>query len=188
MSAELRCFTVDITTVRWSATVLTGVDLRVAGGQITALLGGPGAGKTMIASALTGRLPAAARCQGQVVIGGEMVGDRHWPQLQGRVVGYVPQDGVDAFDPHRRWVRNCAACSVAIAPGASSARVWMSLRAYADAGAAVLVVSNEVGRMIDGGFTDQMVLVHEGRILAAGSTKYLLDCDPHVQALWRASR
>lgn len=87
MAAELRSLTVDIDTGRWRDTVLTNVDLRVPGGQITALLGGPGDGKTMIAYALTGRLPASARVTGEVVVDGS--------------VGYIPQDGIDAFDPHR---------------------------------------------------------------------------------------
>lgn len=74
-------------TGRWAETVLTDVDLSIAAGRITVLLGGPGAGKTMIAYALTGRLPAAARATGEVLIDG--------------TVGYIPQDGIDAFSPER---------------------------------------------------------------------------------------
>ncbi|WP_024804450.1 ATP-binding cassette domain-containing protein [Nocardia sp. BMG51109] len=85
MTAELRSLTVDIDTGRWRDTVLTKVDLSVPAGQITALLGGPGDGKTMIAYALTGRLPESARTTGEVLTDGS--------------VGYVPQDGIDAFTP-----------------------------------------------------------------------------------------
>ncbi|MGW5384899.1 hypothetical protein [Nocardia sp. NPDC003963] len=46
MTAELRSLTVDIDTGRWHGTVLDKVDLRVDAGQLTALLGGPGDGKT----------------------------------------------------------------------------------------------------------------------------------------------
>lgn len=87
MAAELHSLTVHIDTGRWSDTVLTGVSLRVPDGCITALLGGPGAGKTMITYALTGRLPATARTTGEVLIEG--------------AVGYIPQDGIDAFAPGR---------------------------------------------------------------------------------------
>jgi len=87
MTAALRSLTVDIDTGRWRGTVLTEVDLSVPAGQITALLGGPGDGKTMIACALTGRLPESARTTGDVLIDG--------------TVGYVPQDGIDAFTPDR---------------------------------------------------------------------------------------
>ncbi|MDN5757065.1 MAG: ATP-binding cassette domain-containing protein [Tomitella sp.] len=111
MTAELRSLTVDIDTGRWRDTVLTRVDLRVPAGQITALLGGPGDGKTMIAYALTGRLPESARAIGEVLTDGR--------------VGYIPQDGIDSFAPdctvgaqlgqlelrHRSWTveRDCAA-------------------------------------------------------------------------------
>ncbi|WP_067446223.1 ATP-binding cassette domain-containing protein [Nocardia alba] len=87
MAAELRSLTVDIDTGRWSDTVITKVDLSVPARQITALLGGPGDGKTMIAYALTGRLPDSARTTGEVLINGN--------------VGYSPQDGIDAFTPDR---------------------------------------------------------------------------------------
>ena len=87
MTAELRSVTVHIDTGRWSATVLTEVSLRVPAGCITALLGGPGAGKTMITYALTDRLPATAQTTGEVLIEG--------------TVGYIPQDGIDAFAPDR---------------------------------------------------------------------------------------
>lgn len=87
VTAALRSLTVDIDTPRWRDTVLTEVDLTVPAGQITAVLGGPGDGKTMVAYALTGRLPESARATGEVLIDGS--------------VGYIPQDGVDAFVPDR---------------------------------------------------------------------------------------
>ncbi|PXX71539.1 peptide/nickel transport system ATP-binding protein [Nocardia tenerifensis] len=87
MTVELRSLTVDIDTGRWRGTVLEEVDVRVPAGQITALLGGPGDGKTMIAYALTGRLPETARSSGAVLVDGR--------------VGYVPQAGIDAFTPDR---------------------------------------------------------------------------------------
>lgn len=87
MTAELRSLTVHIDTGRWSETVLTQVSLRVPAGCITALLGGPGAGKTMITYAFTDRLPAVAQTTGEILIEG--------------TVGYIPQDGIDAFAPDR---------------------------------------------------------------------------------------
>ncbi|MEV3965276.1 ATP-binding cassette domain-containing protein [Nocardia sp. NPDC050193] len=87
MTADLRSFTVEVDTGRWRDTVLAEVDLRVTAGQLTALLGGPGDGKTMIAYALTGRLPETARTTGEILVDGS--------------VGYIPQDGIDAFTPDR---------------------------------------------------------------------------------------
>ena len=74
-------------TVRWRGIVLSDVDLALHPGRITAVLGGPGSGKTVIARALTGRLPATARVTGEVLLDG--------------TVGHLPQDGVEAFAPDR---------------------------------------------------------------------------------------
>ncbi|HLS78991.1 MAG TPA: ATP-binding cassette domain-containing protein [Nocardia sp.] len=87
MPARLRSLTVEIETPRWRGVVLDAVDLTVPAGQITALLGGPGDGKTMTAYALTGNLPGSARMSGEVVVDG--------------AVGYVPQDGITAFARER---------------------------------------------------------------------------------------
>ncbi|QFG24288.1 ATP-binding cassette domain-containing protein [Actinomadura sp. WMMB 499] len=99
-SAELRDLTVHIDTGRWAETVLDSVNLTVPDGRITALLGESGCGKSMVAAALTGSLPSPARSTGQVLVDGEPVRNRReWFRLRGRTVGFVPQDGVTAFDP-----------------------------------------------------------------------------------------
>ncbi|MBC7305213.1 MAG: ATP-binding cassette domain-containing protein [Nocardia sp.] len=239
MTAELSGLTVHIDTGRWSATVLTDVDLVVPSGRITAVLGGPGAGKTMLAAALTGRLPSTARHHGLISINGETVHDQQWSTLRERVVGYVPQDGVRAFEAdksvgaqlralelgHRAWSveRACAAAQypaeamdllphqhsggqiqraalaaallpappILIADGPTNSLdqwtahgVWRSLRDYADSGAAVLVVSNEVRTLFHGGIADHLVILHEGRIRAAGTTADLTtSTDTFVQAI-----
>ncbi|MGY0499239.1 ATP-binding cassette domain-containing protein [Nocardia sp. FBN12] len=244
MTAELSGLTVHIDTGRWSGTVLADVDLAVPAGRITAVLGGPGAGKTILASALTGRLPATARHQGLISINGAAVDGQHWHALRERIVGYVPQEGVTAFDPdttvgaqlqtlqqrHRAWSieRACAAAQyptdtldllpqqhsggqiqraalaaallpappVLIADGPTNSldvgtayEVWRSLREYADSGAAVLVVSNEVQVLAHGGFADRLVILHEGRVLAAGTTAELTEStDTFVRAILGASR
>ncbi|WP_410873059.1 ATP-binding cassette domain-containing protein [Nocardia sp. A7] len=239
MTAELSGLTVRINTGRWSETVLTDVDVAVIPGRITAVLGGPGAGKTMVASALTGRLPSTAHQQGLISINGETVDGRHWQSLGERVVGYVPQEGVTTFDTdkavgeqlqtlqmrHRAWSveRACTAAQypadaldllphqhsggqiqraalaaallpappILIADGPTNSldmgtayAVWKSLRDYADSGAAVLVVSNEVHMLAHSGFADRMVILHEGRVLAAGTVAELTEStDTFVRAI-----
>lgn len=210
MAAELRSLTVRVETSRWSETVLIDVDLSVPAGQITALLGGPGAGKTMIAYALTGHLPDTAQSTGDVLIDG--------------TVGYIPQDGIDAFLPdrtvgdqlrtleqrHGAWTvaRACAAAyypadalklvprhnsagqiqraavaaallatpDVLIADGPTASLdqgtaygVWKSLREYADNGGALLVVTGDVELLAATGHADRLVVIGEGKVLAAGT-------------------
>ncbi|GAJ83958.1 putative ABC transporter ATP-binding protein [Nocardia brasiliensis NBRC 14402] len=218
VAAELRSLTVDIDTGRWRDTVLTEVDLRVRDGQVTVLLGGPGDGKTMVAYALTGRLPESARTTGEVLVEGR--------------VGYVPQDGIDAFARDRSvgaqlqelasgngtWTveRACAAAHypsealdllpqhnsagqiqraavaaalltdpdvlIADSPTASLDQgtafgVWKSIREYADAGAAVLVITHDLLLLTATGYADQLVIMSKGQVVTAGSMNDLKTSD-----------
>ncbi|MFI5716714.1 ATP-binding cassette domain-containing protein [Nocardia sp. NPDC051750] len=197
----------------------------------------------MVASALTGHLPTTAQGRGQVLINGEVVHDHQWPLLRGPVVGYVPQEGVTAFESdatvgtqlrkleqrHQAWTvaRACAAAHypeyaldllpqqnsggqiqraalaaallpapavlIADGPAASLDRetaynVWKSLRDYADSGAAVLAISNDVQMLVTAGFADRLVIMHEGRVRAEGSPGRLAaSTDPYIQALITSS-
>ena len=87
-----------------STSVLDGVDLTVADGSITAVLGASGSGKTTLLRVLAGFEHADA---GSVSIGGEVVDDgSHWVRAQHRGVGYVPQEG--ALFPHLTVAANVA--------------------------------------------------------------------------------
>ncbi|WP_020495417.1 ATP-binding cassette domain-containing protein [Sciscionella marina] len=101
-TAELHGLTVHVDTGRWSETVLDSVRLEVPAGRITALLGESGCGKSMLAAALTGSLPATAHSTGDVYLGGVAVRDpRQWRRLREETVGLVPQFGVTAFGAQR---------------------------------------------------------------------------------------
>jgi len=82
---------------RFGATpILTDVDLAVASGSVTAVLGPSGTGKTTLLRLIAGfeRLDS-----GSIEIGGRVMDDgRHAVRPQHRGVGYVPQD--DALFPH----------------------------------------------------------------------------------------
>ena len=69
---------------------LSGISLTVAPGEGTGLVGGSGAGKSLIAQAIVGNLPATARLNGQITLDGA-------PVRPGRLA-LVPQS-VDALDP-----------------------------------------------------------------------------------------
>jgi iron(III) transport system ATP-binding protein len=79
-----------------STPVLHGVDLEVAPGTLTAILGASGVGKTTLLRLIAGFEFADA---GSITIDGQVVDDgrRHTPP-QRRRIGYVPQDG--ALFPH----------------------------------------------------------------------------------------
>ncbi len=84
--------------------VLTGVDLEVPAGSLTALLGPSGSGKTTLLRVVAGFERVDA---GQVAIGGRVVDDgAHYVAPEDRNIGYVPQEG--ALFPHLSVGRNVA--------------------------------------------------------------------------------
>ena len=86
--------------------ILRGVNLSVTSGRIHALVGESGGGKSMVAKAATGLLPAsAAISQGRIVLNGQDVTDwtePRWRTLRGRTVSMVLQDPLSALNPVRR--------------------------------------------------------------------------------------
>ena len=88
-----------------SQVALEGVSLEVRAGESVALIGKSGSGKSTIASALLGLLPANARVlDGSVSVDGEEVIGQRAATLRrrlARTVGYVPQDPGSALNPVR---------------------------------------------------------------------------------------
>jgi len=79
-----------------ATTVLSGVDLEVPSGGISAVLGSSGCGKTTLLRIIAGFLHPDS---GTVLFGDRpVVADRHFVSPQKRRVGYVPQEG--ALFPH----------------------------------------------------------------------------------------
>ncbi|MEL7977734.1 dipeptide/oligopeptide/nickel ABC transporter permease/ATP-binding protein [Isoptericola sp. F-RaC21] len=82
----------------------TGVDLALRAGEVTALVGEAGCGKSVLASALCGLLPPGTRATGSVLVhGDELLGapERRWRPLRGRVVGLSLQSAAASFTPVR---------------------------------------------------------------------------------------
>jgi ABC-type glutathione transport system ATPase component len=81
--------------------LLRDIDLEVRDGQCAALLGESGAGKTMLARAMTGLLPEGCRASaGRVVFRGrplETAAD--WRAVRGRGVFYSPQNAAASLNP-----------------------------------------------------------------------------------------
>jgi peptide/nickel transport system ATP-binding protein len=84
--AEIRDLRVEID----GRALVDGVNLRVRPGEVTALVGASGSGKTTTGLALLGEYPAGARVSGDVRSAG------------GGLVGYVPQHPAAVLNPARR--------------------------------------------------------------------------------------
>jgi len=101
----VRGLSVDFVTDRGRAQVLDGINLDVASGEVVGLVGESGCGKTTLARAILGILPAgAARIRGGEVRfkGADLlredpraVNDR----VRGRAITFIPQDPFTSFSP-----------------------------------------------------------------------------------------
>ncbi|WP_182345786.1 ABC transporter ATP-binding protein [Tomitella gaofuii] len=82
----------------------TDVDLDLAPGTVTALVGESGCGKSILASALCGMLPDGTRTAGTTTIDGRtMTGakEKDWRRLRGRTVALATQSAAASFTPVR---------------------------------------------------------------------------------------
>ncbi|TIW35259.1 MAG: ATP-binding cassette domain-containing protein, partial [Mesorhizobium sp.] len=88
------------------ARVLRSVSLSVQPGEVRALVGESGAGKTMIGKAVLGVLPPSVRVvDGDMLLEGEDLG-RLQPKARRTLIGartaLIPQDPLTALNPSRR--------------------------------------------------------------------------------------
>lgn len=82
--------------------IIESVDLDIADGERVGLVGLSGSGKSMIAKAMTGLLPATAQVEGSVELGGTQIigaSDATVADLRGRYVGMVFQNPSSALNP-----------------------------------------------------------------------------------------
>lgn len=99
--AELRCE--QISASYGDGVVLSGVDLTVPDGTLTAILGASGSGKTTLLRVIMGFI---AQQHGSIVVGGSVVADAARTHLapEKRSIGYVAQEG--ALYPHLSVAEN----------------------------------------------------------------------------------
>ncbi len=98
MSAVIRHLNIAIN----GKLIVDDVDLDIADGERVGLVGSSGSGKSMIARAMLGLLPAAAQVTGRVELGGTQVigaSDAAVADLRGRYVGMVFQNPSAALNP-----------------------------------------------------------------------------------------
>lgn len=103
---DIRDLHVEIGGPGRSRPVLRGIDLTVEPGRVRGLVGESGAGKTMVARAVLGVMPTAARLTGGGIrfAGRDLAAmpDRARRAMLGRDLALIPQDPMTALNPVRR--------------------------------------------------------------------------------------
>jgi microcin C transport system ATP-binding protein len=105
--------------------VVTGLDLEIAAGEIVGLVGPSGAGKSLIARALLGLLPLAARARAGSVrfAGATLTHAGDFARVRGRGIAYVFQDAASSLHPQRRIGAQMRECLRVHAPQEDAAGV-----------------------------------------------------------------
>ncbi|MEW1839394.1 ABC transporter ATP-binding protein [Nonomuraea angiospora] len=93
----------DLTIGYGGLTAVDGISLDVAAGEIVALVGESGCGKTSVARALLGLLPRTATVTGSALLGeDELAGRTDWTNIRGSRVAIVPQGAMTGLSPVHR--------------------------------------------------------------------------------------
>ncbi len=77
---------------------ISDISIDIDQGEILAVLGASGAGKSLLAHAILGILPGNARCGGEIFYRGELLTTQEIGRLRGREISFIPQS-VNYLDP-----------------------------------------------------------------------------------------
>lgn len=96
-------FAIDIAHYHWLGPktwhpLLSDISLEVRPGELVALVGSSGEGKSLLLQSVLGLLPDNMRCQGDIWLDGQRLSDTDKVAQRGQSLCYVPQ-GVSALNP-----------------------------------------------------------------------------------------
>ncbi len=95
--------TIDIAQFRWLgkkrwSPLLQDISLDIAPGEMVALVGGSGEGKSLLLQSVLGLLPQNMRCRGNILLNNQQLTEESKPRYRGNALCYVPQS-VSALNP-----------------------------------------------------------------------------------------
>lgn len=95
---------------RQDVPIIEGLDLAIESGQITAVIGASGSGKSLLAHAILGLLPNQVRMSGEIIFKGAVLDGKRLSSLRGREIVLIPQSvtHLDPTMPVGRQVRYAA--------------------------------------------------------------------------------
>lgn len=155
-------------------TLLDGIDLRVASGEVVGLSGPSGSGKSTLLHALLGHLSPGTRVTaGTVRVHGvDPLTPAGRRLLRGRVVGHVPQDPASALDPARTALHHIRSAARRSGGGARRADLGrLALEAARDAHLDPALLRRR-GSELSGGQAQRVILA---ALLAGRPAVVLLD-------------
>lgn len=81
--------------------VMSGLSLKVNEGEVLAIVGSSGSGKSLLANAVLGILPDNCKVSGSIKYKGDYLTEKRLKKLRGREIVYVPQS-VNNLDPRMK--------------------------------------------------------------------------------------
>ena len=173
------------------------LDLTINRGQVAAVVGSSGSGKSLLAHGILGILPYNAHMEGTITYDGAPLTPKRAAALRGREIVLVPQS-VSYLDPLRKvgpqvGQDNSPALVIADEPTPgldvrAAGRILGHFRELADAGAGVLLITHDLELALT--IADKVAVFYAGETVEeapAGDFDRLEDLrHPYTRALWQA--
>lgn len=196
----------DLTIAAAHGPLVRDVSFEVMRGGCLTILGETGSGKSLLAHAIMGTLPADLRATGTIVVEGAVSGAGATSRrvLWGRTLALLPQEPWRSLDPTMRSVRQVAEGDLESAPGLARTRARQVLArlglqgaedqypftlsggmaqrvaiAATGAGGASIVIVDEPTKGLDADLRDDALAVLRD-VLASGRTLLTITHDVHV--------